>query len=187
MDNKELENAKADVVSRENARRYEIGGFGLDFWDDDYVPESPQRIIKRVNLADKFIVEAEAEGRNIDDPEVLKSLAEEVHAFMGQNIPQSEAVLTALFVAFKIVVMYFIASSIWGLVFGLWFWFAVIGTVIGFLISLTAFGAISKQITRERVRDMVAGVGLLVGNLAILIGVIGLITLVIKTLYLYFM
>jgi hypothetical protein len=186
MDNEELKNVQADVVSRDNgiASRYKIGSFGLDFWDNDYVPESPQRILERVNLADKLIAEAETEGANINDPEILRSLAEKIHLLMGQSIPRSQAVLTALFVSLKVVAIYFIASSIWGLVFGLWLWFALIGSIIGILISLTAFGAISKQTTRERVKEMVVGVSLSVGNLAILIGAIGLIALLVKAVYL---
>ena len=80
--------------------------------------------------------------------------------------------MTAVFVSLRLIAYFGIAISIWGLVFKKSFlWFGLYGVIAGLLISsLFAALVIANQRTKERVRDMVAGVGMLWGNLAIIIG-----------------
>ncbi len=76
-----LEKAILDVYMRDNYMhgRYERGGgFGLDFYSSDYQIENHRWITERADVADKLIAQAQLEGKNVDDPEVLKVIAGEV-------------------------------------------------------------------------------------------------------------
>ncbi len=70
----------ADVVSRPNAinGRYTKANFGLDFWADDYEIENFRWIKERADVADKKIAEAQSQGKNVDDRNVLADVAHEV-------------------------------------------------------------------------------------------------------------
>lgn len=76
-----LKEAMVNVRSRKNdiVGRYKAGGgFGLDFYSNDYEVENYRWILERADIADKLIAQANSEGKNIDDPEVLKIIAREV-------------------------------------------------------------------------------------------------------------
>ncbi len=70
----------ADVVSRPNALngRYTRADFGLDFWAGNYEIENFRWIKERADVADKKIAEAQSLGKNVDDPNVLAGIANEV-------------------------------------------------------------------------------------------------------------
>jgi len=76
-----LEDVVKDVISRDNAllgRYKKGGGFGLDFYSTDYIIENYRWIKERADIADGKIKEAQLDGEDVDDPEVLKNLAMEV-------------------------------------------------------------------------------------------------------------
>ena len=70
----------ADVISRPNALsgRYTKADFGLDFWSEGYEIENFRWIKERTDVADKKIAEAQSLGKNVDDPNVLADIANEV-------------------------------------------------------------------------------------------------------------
>lgn len=70
----------ADVVSRTNALngRYTKADFGLDFWSDSYEIENFRWIKERADVADKKIAIAQSQGKNVDDPNILADIANEV-------------------------------------------------------------------------------------------------------------
>lgn len=70
----------ADVVSRPNALngRYARADFGLDFWANDYEIENFRWIKERADVADRKIAEAQSQGKDIDAPNVLADIANEV-------------------------------------------------------------------------------------------------------------
>lgn len=76
-----LKDAVADVLTRPNemnGRYKKGGGFGLNFYSDDYEIENYRWITERADVADEMIRQAESEGRNVDDPLVLKEIARDV-------------------------------------------------------------------------------------------------------------
>jgi hypothetical protein len=138
----------------------------------------------QANLADKMIAKADEEGKDTSDLSFMRELGERIKA-AGNPIHRSQSVMTAVFVTFRLLIYYGIAIGIWSLVFKEKFWnFFLYGSIIGFIISLLFVApVISVQRTRERIRDIVYGVGLLIGNLGIIIGVIGLIAWIIKLVF----
>ena len=52
----------------------------------------------RANSADKIIFEAEEQGLNTNDPDVMKELGEKINA-LGELIHSSQAIMTAVFVS----------------------------------------------------------------------------------------
>ncbi len=83
----ELKNVIADIVSRPNAlsNRYAKADFGLNFWAEDYEIENYRWILERARIADKKIAEAHKNKLNVDDPEVLKEIAEEVRKIIREE------------------------------------------------------------------------------------------------------
>ncbi len=83
----ELLKAQTNILARPNAMsgKYKSGNFGLEFWDKDYLPEQPDRMIKRADLADKLIAEAKSQGRDVEDDVVLQELGREVNKLMGEG------------------------------------------------------------------------------------------------------
>ena len=137
----------------------------------------------RANSADKMIAEAESQGKDTTDPNVMKELGEKINA-LGKPIHRSESIMTAVFVSLHLLVYYGIAIGIWGLVFKKSFLvFALYGVIAGLLISLLSAPVVAFQRTRERIRLMADGVGLVWGNLGIIIGVVGLVAWVIRLIF----
>jgi hypothetical protein len=173
---------KADLVSRENYinGKYRIGQLlGLSTLeqvknDDIFFLETLQ---VRANSADKIIAEAESQGKNTNDINVMKELGKEINA-LGTPIHQKEAIMTAIFVSLQLMAYYGVAIGIWGLIFKKSFRiFGFFGLIAGLLISLlSAAPVVAFQRTKERIRNVVDGVGTMWGNIGIIIGVIGLIT-----------
>jgi hypothetical protein len=170
------------LVSRENYinGKYRIGQLlGLSTLeqvknDDIFFLETLQ---VRANSADKIIAEAESQGKNTNDINVMKELGKEINA-LGTPIHQKEAIMTAVFVSLQLMAYYGIAIGIWGLIFKKSFWvFGFFGLIAGLLISLlSAAPVVAFQRTKERIRNVVDGAGIMWGNIGIIIGVIGLIT-----------
>ncbi len=180
---------KADLYSRVNATngKYRAGQLGLEnlagIKDSDiFFLETLQM---KANLADKMIVEAEAEaeGKDTTNPDVMKELGEKINS-AGTPVHRSEAVMTAVFVSLRLIAYYGIAIGIWGIVFKKSFLvFVLYGSIVGLLISLLAAATVvASQRTKERIREMVFGAAGMWGTLAIIIGLLGLVAFVIGLL-----
>ncbi|NHZ85488.1 MAG: hypothetical protein GWP19_06365 [Planctomycetia bacterium] len=178
---------RADVVSRVNALngKYKTGKFGLEFWDDDYIPESPEIVKMRADLADKLIEEANSLCQDTTDLNVLKSLSEKVNSIMGKPISKSESIMTSIMVSLTLIVCYGIAIGIWGLVFSRsFFGFGLYGAIAGLLISLLfVTPVIAKQKTKERIRDVIFSVDIMWSSMGIIIGILGIVAWIIRSLF----
>jgi hypothetical protein len=137
----------------------------------------------RADSADKIIAEAESQGKDTNDINVMKELGEEINS-LGTPIHRNESIMTAVFVSLRLMVFYGIAIGIWGIVFKKSFWvFGLCGVVAGLIICLLFVApVIASQRTKQRIRDMVFGAGAMWGNLGIIIGAVGLVALVIRFL-----
>jgi hypothetical protein len=180
---------KADLYSRPNYinGKYRNGQLlGLSnleqVKDDDIFYLETLQV--RADSADKIIAEAELQSKDTNDINVMKELGEEINA-LGVPIHRKEAIMTAVFVSLQLMAYYGIAIGIWGLIFKKSFWvFGFFGLIVGLLISLlSAAPIVAFQRTRERIRNVVDGVSILWGNIGIIIGVIGLITWIIKLMF----
>lgn len=179
---------KADLYSRPNAMngKYRAAQIGLD--DLAEIKDSDifflETLKVRADSADKIIAEAETQGKDTTDPNVMKDLGEKINA-LGKPIHRSEAVMTAIMNTIQLMITYGIAIGIWGLVFKKSFLeFGLYGAIAGLLISLLfAAPVVAFQRTKERIRDMSFGVGAIWGNLGIIIGVAGLAALVIRLIF----
>src|SRR3989344_1300330 len=179
---------KADLYSRPNAMngKYRAAQIGLDDLagiksKDIFFLET---LKMKADLADKMIAEAESQGKDTKDPEVIKELGEKINA-AGTPLHKSESIMTAVFVSLQLMAYYGIAIGIWGLVFKKSFWaFGLYGVIAGLLISLlSAAPVVAHQRTKERVRDTAFGAGALWGNLGIVIGVVGLASLIVRLIF----
>ena len=178
---------KADIYSRPNAMngKYKACQLGLDdlgmIRDDDVFFLESMKM--KADLADKIIAEAELQGKDTADLNVMKELGEKINA-SGNQIHRSESIMTAIFVSLQLMVYYGIAIGAWGLVFKKTFlWFFLYGAVGGLLISLIFVApVISGQRTKERIKDMVFAAGSIWGNIGILIGIIGIIVWVVRVI-----
>ena len=179
---------KADLYSRPNAMngKYRAGQLGLE-----NLAEIKDRDIffletlkMKADLADKMIAEAESQGKDTTDLNVMKELGEKINA-AGKPLHRSESIMTAVFVSLQLMAYYGIAIGIWGLVFKKSFLvFGLYGVIAGFLISLSsAAPVVAFQRTKERIRNIVDGVGIMWGNLGIIIGVVGLVAWVIRLIF----
>ena len=179
---------KADLYSRPNAMngKYRVGQLGLD--DLAEIKSSDTFFLEtlkmKADLADKMIAEAESQGKDTTNPNVMKELGKEINA-AGKPLHRSESVMTAVFVSLQLMAYYGIAIGIWGLVFKKSFWaFGLYGVIAGLLISLlSAAPVVAHQRTKERVRDTAFGAGALWGNLGIVIGVVGLASLIVRLIF----
>lgn len=176
----------ADLYSRPNYmnRKYNTGQIlGLDnlagVKDSDIF--FLETLKARADSADRIIAEAESQGEDTIDPNVMKELGEEINA-LGRPIHRSESVMTAIMVSLTIIVCYGIAIGIWGLVFSNNFLsFGLYGTIAGSLISLLFVApVIVVQRTKEQIKDIIFGVDMLVTSIGIIIGVVGLVAWVIR-------
>lgn len=194
MDEKKIEDLnkgdhiKADLYSRPNALngKYRTGQLQLNNLEE--IKSSDifflEALKMKADLVDKMIEEAESEGKDTTDPNVMKALGEEINA-VCTPIHRSESVSTAVFVSLHLMAYYGIAIGIWGLVFKKSFLvFGLYGVIAGLLISLLSTApVVAKQRTKERIRDISFAVGSLWGNLGIIIGAAGLIALIIRLIY----
>jgi hypothetical protein len=179
---------KADLYSRPNAMngKYRVGQLGLD--DLAGIKSSDTFFLEtlkmKADLADKMIAEAESQGKNTNDPNVMKELGEEIN-MAGTPLHRSEAVMTAIFASLQLIAYYGIALGIWGRVFNKSFLtFGFWGVIVGILISLLSVGpVIAFQRTKEKVKDMSFGAGAIWGNVAIIIGVVGLLAWIVKLIF----
>jgi len=179
----------ADLYSRPNymSGRYRAGQiFGLSNLSE--VKSSDifflETLKVRADSADKIIAEAKSRGKDIDNPEIMKELGEEINA-LGKPIHRSEAVMTAVWCVLQLIVVYAIVGGIWGLVFKKSFFvFGLFGGIAGLLVSaLFVAPVVASQRTKQRIQDIVFGAGSLLFVPVILIGVLGLIAWVIRLIF----
>ncbi len=178
---------KADICSRPNAvnGKYRLCKIGLELEDtrskDVFFLETLQ---VRAGSADRVIAEAESQGKDTTDANVMRELGKKINA-LGKPLHRSESIMTAFFVSLQLMAYYGVAVGIWGLVFKKSFLtFGFYGVVAGFLISLlSAAPVVAFQRTKERIRNIVDGVGLMWGTLGIIIGVVGLIAWVVRLIF----
>ncbi|MEN6307788.1 MAG: hypothetical protein ABFD91_08540 [Anaerohalosphaeraceae bacterium] len=137
----------------------------------------------KANIADKIIAQAESQGKDTNDINVMKMLGEEINA-KYTPIHRSESVMTAVFVSFQLIAYYGIVVGIWGLVFNKSFlMFGLYGVFVGLLLSLLFSPVVAFQRTRERIRTIVNGIGIVWISPGILIGVVGLVAWLIRLLF----
>lgn len=195
METKKFENLSkgeqilADLCSRPNyiTGRYRIGQiFGLNNLfevknNDVFFLET---LKVRADSADKMLAEAESQGKNIDDPRVMKELGEQINA-LGKPIHRSEAVMTAVWCVFQLIIIYAVVGGIWGLVFKKNFLvFSLFGGIAGFLIgALFVAPAVAFQRTKQRIQDIIFGAGSLLFVPLIYIGILGLAAWAIRLIF----
>ena len=103
-----LKNAVDDVFSRSNAingRYQKGGGFGLDFYSENYEIENYHWITERANIADNKIKEAESEGKDVDNPEILKGLAVEVDQIVKAGKSNGSYINYIIYLGIPIVIL----------------------------------------------------------------------------------
>lgn len=179
---------KIDIYSRANSinGKYRIAKLELDnlapIKDSDIF--FLETLKMRADLADKMFSEAKSQGRDINDESVIKEIGEEIIS-LGSPIRRHEAVMTAIFVALRLMTYYGVAISIWGGVFKKSFLvFGLYGLLAGFVISMLFVApVIAFQRTKERIREMVFSVNAIWGNLGIILGVVALVALVIRIIF----
>lgn len=178
---------RADICSRPNAinGKYRMCRISLELEDtrskDIFFLETLQ---VRADSADRMIAEAESQGKDTADSDFMKELGKEINA-LGKPLHRREPIMTAVFVSLQLMAYYGVAIGIWGLVFKKSFMtFGFYGVIVGFLISLlSAAPVVAFQRTKERVRDMSFGIGATWGNLAIIIGVLGLVAWIVRFVF----
>lgn len=178
---------RADICSRPNAvnGKYTAGHLGLELEDtrssDAFFLET---LKMKADLADRMIAETESEGKDTTDLKIMKELGEKINA-VGKPLHRNESIVTAIFVSLQLIACYGIAIGIWGMVFKKSFIeYSFYGAAAGLLVSLlSAAPVVAFQRTKERMRNIVDGVGLMWGNLGIVIGVVGLIAWVIRLIF----
>lgn len=179
---------KADLYSRKNAMngKYKVGNLGLN--DLSGIKDGNifflETLKMKADLADKVIAEAESQGKDTNNPKVMKELGEEINA-VSTPIHRGEAVMTAIFASLHLIASYSIAVGIWGLVFKKSFLiFGFYGAIVGLLISLLVVGpTIAFQRTREKIKNISFGAGAIWGSLGIIIGVVGLIAWIARLIF----
>lgn len=180
---------KADLYSRQNFMngKYRVGQlFGLNNLEE--IKNSDifflETLKVRADSADKMIAEAELQGKDTTDPDVMKELGQEINA-LGEPLHRIESIMTAVFVSLRLTAYYGIAIGIWGLVFKKSFLgFGLYGVILGLLICLLFIApVIAFQRTKERIKDMVFSASTIWGNIGIVIGIAGLIAWIIRLIF----
>ena len=179
---------KADLYSRPNAMngKYRAAQIGLD--DLTGIKDSDifflETLKVRADSADRIIAEAETQGKDTTDQNVMRELGGEINA-LGKPIHRSEAVMTAVWCVLQLVVSYAVVGGIWGLVFKKSFFaFGLFGGVVGLLVSiLFVVPVVAFQRTKQRIQDIVFGAGSLLFIPVIYIGVLGLIAWAIRLIF----
>jgi len=178
----------ADLYSRPNAvnGKYRVGQLGLDdmlgIKDKDFF--FLETLQMKADLADKMIAEAESQGKNTSDREVMRELGKEINA-IGTPIHRIESIMTVVWNSLQLMGTYGIVAGIWGLVFQKSFFvFGFYGAIAGLLISLMFIApVIVFQRTREKIRDMSFGSGSMWLVPALFIGVLGIIVFLIRLIF----
>lgn len=179
---------KADLYSRPNAMNGKYRAGQLELENLAEIKNSDifflETLKMKADLADKMIAEAESKGKDTTDLNVMKELGEKINV-AGKPLHRSESIMTAVFVSLQLMAYYGIAVGIWGIVFKKSFLvFGLYGVIAGLLISLlSAAPVVAFQRTKERIRNIVDGVGIMWGNLGIIIGVVGLVAWVIRLIF----
>jgi len=180
---------KADLYSRPNAMngKYRTGQiFGLDnlaeIKDNDIFFLETLKV--RADSADKMIAEAEAQGKDTTDLNVMRDLGKEINA-LGKPIHRSESIMTAIMNTLQLMITYGIVIGIWGLVFKKSFLiFGLYGAMAGLLISLLFIAPVTaSQRTKERIKDTSFGASLMLVTPVIYIGIAGLVVWVIRLIF----
>ncbi len=179
----------ADLYSRPNyiEGRYRVGQiFGLDNLDVEIKSDIffLETLKVRADSADKIIAEAKSQGKDINDPNVVKELGQEINA-LGKPLHRSESIMTAIMDTIQLMITYGISVGIWGLVFKKsLLTFGLYGTILGLLISLLFVApVVAFKRTKESIKETGFMVGFMWGNLAIIIGILGLIAWVIRLIF----
>lgn len=137
----------------------------------------------RANSADKIFAEAESQGKDLNDPNVMRELGEQINA-LGKPIHRSYAIGSAIGRSFELIVSYAIVGGIWGLVFKNLFIFSLSGGAIGLLVSaLFVAPVLASQRTKQRIQDISFGVGSLLFVPVVYIGALGLIVWIIRLIF----
>jgi len=138
----------------------------------------------RANSADRIFAEAKSQGKDLNDPNVMKELGKKINA-LGNPIHRSESVMTAIWCVLQLIVIYAIVGGIWGLVFKKSFLvFGLFGGIAGLLVSaLFVAPVVASQRTKQRIQDIVFGAGSLLFVPVIYIGVLGLIVWIIRLIF----
>jgi len=180
---------KADLYSRPNAMngKYRTGQiFELDnlaeIKDNDIFLLETLKV--RADSADKIIAEAEAQGKDTSDINIMKELGEKINA-LGKPIHRSESIMTAIMNTIQLMITYGIVAGVWGLVFKKSFLvFGLYGAIAGLLISLLFVApVVAFQRTKERIKDISFGAGSMLVTPAIYIGIVGLVVWVIRLIF----
>ncbi len=102
-----------------------------------------------------------------------------------QFITKSQSRMNAIMATLHLIFYYGIALLIWG--FALkrsLLWFSLSGVLLGFIISLLFVAPVmASQKTVSRTKDMMFAAGALWGNLAIVIGILGILTFIIRVIF----
>lgn len=179
----------ADLYSRPNYMngKYRAGSlFGLDNLaeikgNDVFFLET---LKVRADSADKIIAEAEMQGKDTTDPNVMKDLGEKINA-LGKPIHRSESVMTAIMNTMQLMITYGITLGVWGLVFKKSFLtFGLYGAIAALFISLLFVAPVTaSQRTKKRIKDISFGAGLMLVTPVIYIGIAGLVVWVIRLIF----
>lgn len=176
----------ADLYSRDNYvnGKYNAGHiFGLydidiELKNDVFFLETLQ---VRADSADRMIAEAEMQGKDTSNPEIMEAVGKEINA-LGKPLHRREVIIATVITSLELTAEYVVAIGIWGLVFKKNF--LVLGFIVGFIISLlTTTPVVAIQRTRERIREVESWAGYIWGNLAIMIGTVGLVALIIRVIF----
>ena len=176
---------KVNIVANPNFEKYRTAKLEIGSDDLFKIKDSDifflETLQMKANLADEIIANAESQGKDTTDPNVMKELGEEINA-LCKPLHRSESIMTAFFVSLRLMVPYGIAVGIWGLVFKKsFFQFGFYGVIVAILICLfSVFPVVAFQRTKERIRTVVDGIGIIHISICIIIGIVGLIALVIK-------
>jgi hypothetical protein len=179
---------KADIYSRPNATngKYRAGQLGLDnlaeIKDSDVFFLETLKV--RADSADKMIAEAESQGKDTTDLNVMKDLGEKINA-LGKPIHRSESIMTAISAILMLTIAYGVALGIWGLALKKSIlWFGFYGGIAGFLIGLIFVApVVATQRTKGRIQDVMFGVGGTLGGLGTIIGVLGIVAWIIRAIF----
>lgn len=138
----------------------------------------------RADSADKIIAEAKSQGKDVDNPEIMKELGEKINA-LGKPIHRSEAVMTAIWCVLQLIISYAVVAGIWGLVFKKSFLvFGLLGGIAGLLVSLIFVApVVAFQRTKTRIQDITFGAGSLLFVPVIYIGILGLIVWIVRVIF----
>jgi len=97
----------------------------------------------------------------------------------------SQAIIGVVMVILKVILIYCVVFGIWGFALNKnIFWFALFGIIFGFfIILLSVFPVIAKLRTIEQTKDMMLSAKAIWSIAAILIGFLGMITWIIRTIF----